>query len=102
MCTACRWRAIAQGVEANTPPPIGHPFYGQCDVGPIPHTDISLTLKPPPSLPLASGKCVPFDWVAFSAMLLVGRRPGVMAVGRQELWVGREDPSVLVLRDTGE
>lgn len=45
---------------------------------------------------------MPFDWVAFSAMLLVGRRPGVMAVGRQELWVGREDPSVLVLRDTGE
>lgn len=53
-------------------------------------------------LPHLQGKCVPFDWVAFSAMLLVGRRPGVMAVGRQELWVGREDPSVLVLRDTAQ
>ncbi|KAG2490559.1 hypothetical protein HYH03_010953 [Edaphochlamys debaryana] len=54
------------------------------------------------SLPYLLGKCVPFDWVAFAAMLLYGRRPDTMSVGEQELWVGREDPSVLVLRDTSQ
>ncbi|GLI66710.1 hypothetical protein VaNZ11_010646 [Volvox africanus] len=46
------------------------------------------------------GKCVPFDWVAFAAMLLYDRAPTTMRVVQQELWVGRNDPSVLVLRDT--
>ncbi len=50
----------------------------------------------------APGKCVPFDWVAFAAMLLYGRKPASMALAHQELWVGKDDPSVLVLRDTGK
>ncbi|KXZ51930.1 hypothetical protein GPECTOR_11g56 [Gonium pectorale] len=54
------------------------------------------------SLPYLAGKCVPFDWVAFAAMLLYGRRSAAMTVGKQELWVGREDPSVLLLRDTSQ
>ena len=46
---------------------------------------------------------MPFDWVAFSAMLIYGREPSVsMTVVRQELWVGKEDPSVMVLRDASE
>ncbi|KAG2437804.1 hypothetical protein HXX76_005424 [Chlamydomonas incerta] len=52
------------------------------------------------SLPYLKGKCVPFDWVAFAAMLLYGRKPASMALAHQELWVGKDDPSVLVLRDT--
>ncbi|GIL84720.1 hypothetical protein Vretifemale_13344 [Volvox reticuliferus] len=46
------------------------------------------------------GKCVPFDWVAFAAMLLYNRAPTAMKVVQQELWVASKDPSVLVLRDT--
>ncbi|GIL65182.1 hypothetical protein Vafri_18968 [Volvox africanus] len=51
-------------------------------------------------MPHLKGKCVPFDWVAFAAMLLYDRAPTTMRVVQQELWVGRNDPSVLVLRDT--
>lgn len=58
-------------------------------------------LHPPPA-----GKCVPFDWMAFVAMLVHGRRDAgqgsAMTVGQRELWVGVDDPSVLVLRDPSE
>lgn len=50
-------------------------------------------------MPHLKGKCVPFDWVAFVAMLLHARCGEHMTVAQQELWVGAEDPSVLVLRD---
>ncbi|GIL46401.1 hypothetical protein Vafri_3397 [Volvox africanus] len=53
------------------------------------------------SLPYLAGKCVPFDWVAFTAMLLYGRQPSAIKIDRQELYVGKDDPSVLVLRDPG-
>ncbi|GLC37724.1 hypothetical protein PLESTM_000640600 [Pleodorina starrii] len=53
-------------------------------------------------LPHLQGKCVPFDWVAFTAMLLYGREPSAMKLVRQELWVGANDSSVLVLRDTSQ
>ncbi|GLC34118.1 hypothetical protein PLESTB_000839300 [Pleodorina starrii] len=54
------------------------------------------------SLPYLVGKCVPFDWVAFVAMLLYGRRSSAVKIERQELYVGKEDPSVLVLRDPSQ
>ena len=45
---------------------------------------------------------VPFDWVSFVAMLLVHRFPELMKTEKRELWVGRSDASVLVLKDTRE
>ncbi len=45
---------------------------------------------------------MPFDWVAFAAMLLYGRRSHMMKIEPQQLYVGKDDPAVLVLRDPGE
>mmetsp|Transcript_27482 Transcript_27482/g.69911 ORF Transcript_27482/g.69911 Transcript_27482/m.69911 type:complete len:377 (-) Transcript_27482:685-1815(-) len=49
--------------------------------------------------PHLRGKCVPFDWVSFCAMLLHGRHPGLLVLEKRELYVGRSDASVLVLVD---
>ena len=45
------------------------------------------------------GKCVPFDWVSFTAMLLHMRYPELLKLEKRQLWVGSEDASVLVLDD---
>mmetsp|Transcript_10228 Transcript_10228/g.21917 ORF Transcript_10228/g.21917 Transcript_10228/m.21917 type:complete len:391 (+) Transcript_10228:296-1468(+) len=49
--------------------------------------------------PHLKGKCVPFDWVSFTAMLLHNRFPDLLKLQKRELWVGMSDSSVLVLRD---
>lgn len=49
-----------------------------------------------------AGKCVPFDWVAFCALLLAGRRKQLVHTQARELYVGDSDPSVLVLAQQGE
>lgn len=49
--------------------------------------------------PHLKGKCVPFDWVSFTAMLLHNRFPALLKTERRELWVGKEDASILVLHD---
>lgn len=53
-------------------------------------------------LPSPAGKCVPFDWVSFCAMLMHGRFEGLLKVERRQLWVGESDASVLVLVDPSE
>lgn len=49
--------------------------------------------------PHLKGKCVPFDWVSFLAMLLVRRFPEYMQTERRDLYVGNDDASILVLKD---
>jgi len=49
--------------------------------------------------PHLKGKCVPFDWVSFTAMLVHKRYPGLLKVETRQLYVGEADASVLVLRD---
>jgi hypothetical protein len=57
---------------------------------------------------MRAGKCVPFDWVCFSAMLLFGRAArsadgvSLMTTERRELHVGVDDASVMVLVASGE
>ncbi len=57
---------------------------------------------------MRAGKCVPFDWVCFSAMLLFGRAASsaggisLMTTERRELYVGEDDASILVLVAPGE
>jgi hypothetical protein len=36
------------------------------------------------------GKCVPFDWVSFVAMLAHGRFPGLLRMETRELYVGEQ------------
>lgn len=48
--------------------------------------------------PHLKGKCVPFDWVSFTAMLLHKRFPWLLQLEQRELWVGVKDPSILVLK----
>eukprot|EP00798_Chlamydomonas_sp_ICE-L_P005303 gene5303-18548_t len=49
--------------------------------------------------PHLKGKCVPFDWVSFVAMLCVNRFPSLLSIEKTDLYVGNDDASVLVLRD---
>jgi hypothetical protein len=49
--------------------------------------------------PHLKGKCVPFDWVSFLAMLLQHRYPQLLKTEKRQLWVGEKDASVLVLVD---
>ncbi|KAG1674942.1 hypothetical protein FOA52_014735 [Chlamydomonas sp. UWO 241] len=49
--------------------------------------------------PHLHGKCVPFDWVSFTAMLAHGRFPGLLRMETRQLYVGEQDASVLVLKD---
>jgi hypothetical protein len=51
--------------------------------------------------PHLAGKCVPFDWVSFTAMLIYKRYPGLLTLETCELWVGEQDASVLVLKKPG-
>ncbi len=44
------------------------------------------------------GKCVPFDWVSFTAMLLHKRFPSLLKLEHRELWVGINDASIMVLK----
>lgn len=48
--------------------------------------------------PHLTGKCVPFDWVSMAALLLVNRWPHLVTIEKRELYVGTDEPSVLVLR----
>lgn len=48
--------------------------------------------------PHLKGKCVPFDWVSFTAMLLHNRFPSMLKLEQRELWVGINDASILVLK----
>ena len=52
-----------------------------------------------PALCTSPGKCVPFDWVAFCAMLLHKRYPSLMKLEKRELWFGPDDASIMVLDD---
>ncbi len=45
------------------------------------------------------GKCVPFDWVSFAALLLYKRFPSLYKIEKRHLYVGIKDASVLVLDD---
>lgn len=50
--------------------------------------------------PRLAGKCVPFDWVALAAQQLYGRGgEALLKTEKRQLWVGRTDPSVMVLHD---
>ncbi|KAK9805162.1 hypothetical protein WJX72_002851 [[Myrmecia] bisecta] len=51
--------------------------------------------------PHLKGKYVPFDWVALVALLLVNRYPTMIRTERRQLWVGKADTSVLVLKLPG-
>ena len=44
---------------------------------------------------------MPFDWVSFCALLLHSRFEGLMHCEPRQLFVGEEDPSVMVLLDPG-
>lgn len=48
--------------------------------------------------PHLKGKCVPFDWVSFTAMILHNRFPSLLQLEHRELWVGINDASILVLK----
>lgn len=47
----------------------------------------------------ATGKCVPFDWVSFTALLLSDRYKGLIQQETRQLYVGDTDSSVLILVD---
>jgi len=47
--------------------------------------------------PHLKGKCVPFDWVSFTSMLLYKRFPSLLRTEKRHLWVGKNDASILVL-----
>jgi hypothetical protein len=49
--------------------------------------------------PHLEGKCVPFDWVSFLAMLLYDRFEHSLALETRDLYVGINDASILVLHD---
>lgn len=49
--------------------------------------------------PHLTGKCVPFDWVSMVSMMLARRWPGTVKTEKRQLWVGKTEPSVLVLKD---
>jgi hypothetical protein len=51
----------------------------------------------------AAGKCVPFDWVAFCALLLAAKQGDeALQTEERELFVGASDTTVLVLASKGE
>jgi hypothetical protein len=50
--------------------------------------------------PHLKGKCVPFDWVSFFAMLCYERYPHLIKLEKRTLLVGVEDASILVLKDS--
>ena len=49
-----------------------------------------------------TGRCVPFDWVSFCSLLLHNRFDGLIKCETRQLYVGEEDPSVMVLLEPGE
>jgi hypothetical protein len=52
--------------------------------------------------PHLKGKCVPFDWVSFCAMILQSRFPELVKTEQRVLYIGKGDASVLVLKKPDE
>ena len=52
--------------------------------------------------PHLKGKCVPFDWVSFFAMLCYERFPHLIKLEKRQLLVGENDASILVLKHTSK
>jgi len=51
--------------------------------------------------PHLTGRCVPFDWVSFCSLLLHKRFEGLIRCEPRQLYVGADDPSVMVLLEPG-